>query len=361
FAEDVTGDGRADVGGVGEDGVWVAPANGASFSPLRFWLPWAFAASGGAGGWEVSKHPRFLADVNADGRKDIVGFGNDAVWVSLSTGTGFTPPRAWLWGSFGYNAGGWRVERHPRYLADVNADGRADVVGFGNDAVWVSLSTGAGFTPPRAWVANYGYNAGSWRVAHHPRFLADVNGDRRADVVGFGNAGVYVSIALATRFAEPALWIGNFGYDAGGWRVEKHPRYLADVNGDGRQDVVGFGDAGVWVSRSTGTGFTAASRWIGNFGYDAGGWRVNLHVRLLGDINGDGRADVVGFGDESTWAAVSTGGSFGPLTRIVRNYTLAQAWQVARHPRLLARVDGNATSDIVGFGNAGAYVSRLFP
>jgi len=32
------------------------------------------------------------------------------------------------------------------------------------------------------------YDAGSWRVERHPRLLGDVNGDRRADIVGFGSA-----------------------------------------------------------------------------------------------------------------------------------------------------------------------------
>lgn len=41
----------------------------------------------------------------------------------------------------------------------------------------------------------------------------------------------------------------------GGWLVERHPRFLADVNGDGKQDVVGFGDAGVYLSLSTGASF----------------------------------------------------------------------------------------------------------
>ena len=44
--------------------------------------------------------------------------------------------------------------------------------------------------------------------------------------------------------------IRNFAYSAGGWRVEQHPRFLVDVTGDGRADVVGFGNAGVWMARS---------------------------------------------------------------------------------------------------------------
>ena len=48
--------------------------------------------------------------------------------------------------------------------------------------------------------------------------------------------------------------IDDLGYDAGGWRVEKHPRFLASVRGNGRADIVGFGDAGVYVAYSNGDG-----------------------------------------------------------------------------------------------------------
>ena len=50
-----------------------------------------------------------------------------------------------------------------------------------------------GTRPPRMVLDGYGYEAGDWRVERHPRFLADLAGDRRADIVGFGNDGVYVS------------------------------------------------------------------------------------------------------------------------------------------------------------------------
>ena len=107
------------------------------------------------------------------------------------------------------------------------------------------------FGPVTLVVANFGYDAGGWRVEQHPRFLADTTGDGRADIVGFGNAGVYVSRALAGGgFDAPGLVVTNFGYDAGGWRVDQHPRFLADTTGDGRADIVGFGNAGVYLHRS---------------------------------------------------------------------------------------------------------------
>jgi hypothetical protein len=76
--------------------------------------------------------------------------------------------------------------------------------------------------------------------------------------------------------------VANFAYNAGGWRVEKHPRFLADLTGDGRADIVGFGDAGVWVSRNNGNGtFQAPQMVVANFAYNAGGWRVEKHPRFV--------------------------------------------------------------------------------
>jgi Matrixin/FG-GAP-like repeat/Putative peptidoglycan binding domain len=98
---------------------------------------------------------------------------------------------------------------------------------------------------------NFGYVAGGWRVERHPRFLADLTGDRRADIIGFGDAGPYVSLNNGNGTFQPIqLVFDNFGYVAGGWRVERHPRFLADLTGDGRADIIGFGDAGVYVSLS---------------------------------------------------------------------------------------------------------------
>ncbi|HEX5749977.1 MAG TPA: VCBS repeat-containing protein [Archangium sp.] len=207
---------------------------------------------------------------------------------------------------FGHEAGGWRVEKHLRILADITGDGRADIVGFGDTGVLVALSRGDGtFTASKLVLSDFGYDAGGWRVEKHPRFLADITGDGRADIIGFGNAGVYVARNRGDgSFEAPRLVLSDFGYDAG-WRVEQHLRFLADITGDGRADIIGFGGTGVYVALSRGDGtFEAPQRVTVSFSTEAG-WQMAKHPRLLADITGDGRADIIGFGDVGVIVALA--------------------------------------------------------
>ena len=94
----------------------------------------------------------------------------------------------------------------------------------------------------------------------YPRRLANLTGAKgHTDIVGFGGRGVFVARGngdgtVQAPGASPVL--KSFGYndDAGGWRVEKHPRFLADLRGHGVLDIVGFGDGGVWVALGNGDG-----------------------------------------------------------------------------------------------------------
>jgi len=329
-------------------------------TPVR-WLA-NFGAQ--AGGWtSQDKYPRHVADVNGDGKADAVGFGNAGVYVSLSTGKSFASPTRWI-AAYGYSAGGWISQNtYPRFLADVNGDGKADVVGFFKDGVYVSLSTGSKFGTATRWIAGYGSSAGGWTSQDkYPRFLADVNGDGKADVIGVGNAGAYVSLSTGAKFGTATRWIAAFGYSAGGWTSQdKYPRTVADVNGDGKADVVGFGNSGVYVSRSTGASFLASSRWIANFGYSAGGWTSqNLYPRMLADLNADSRADIVGFSNAGTYISLSTGSKFGTPTLWTTSFgrsAAAGSWTSQNsYPRTVGDVNHDHKADIVGFGGSGVYV-----
>lgn len=143
-------------------------------------------------------------------------------------------------------AQGWRVDRHPRFLADLTSDGRADIVGFGDSGVITALSNGDGsFQLLGLVLQGFGYNAG-WRVDRHPRYVADITGDVIPDIVGIRDSGVWVSRARLDGYDTPRKVTPHYG--GKGW-TERNPRYLADITGDHRKDVVGFADGGVSVRR----------------------------------------------------------------------------------------------------------------
>ncbi|MFB2977034.1 hypothetical protein [Microseira sp. BLCC-F43] len=314
---DVNGDGRDDIVGFGFDAVYVSLANGnGTFAPITVGLDNNFTKNDG--GWITQNdYPRLLADVNGDGRDDIVGFGFDAVYVSLANANGtFAPITVGLDNNFTKNDGGWSTQNdYPRQLADVNGDGLADIVGFGFDAVYVSLANGNGtFAPITVGLDNnFTKNDGGWITQNdYPRQLADVNGDGLADIVGFGFDAVYVSLANGNGTFAP-ITVGldnNFTKNDGGWITQNdYPRQLADVNGDGLADIVGFGFDNVFVSFANGDG-TFGNAIVGvanNFAKNGGGWITqDDYPRQLGDVNGDGRADIVGFGLDNVFVSLGT-------------------------------------------------------
>ena len=357
---DLTGKGRADIVGFGEGGVWTALSNGdGTFQPARVVLP----DFGSGSGWTVNRHPRMLADLTGTGRADIVGFFDDGVWTALGNGDGtFQQPRRVLQ-NFGYSdsAGGWRVEKHPRFVAKLSETGGADIIGFGDDGVWTALGDGkGGFASANKALAGFGYNdsAGEWRVEKHPRFMADLTGRGQNDIVGFGDDGVWVALSLQNgKFRMAPKMFPGFGYSdqAGGWRVEKHVRYVTKLKGRGGASIVAFGDDGVWTAVGDGKGgFASATIAIPGFGYNdtAGGWRVEKHPRLVTDVTGTNNADIVAFGDAGVWIAAGGGdGTFQTPHFAIPDLGYNTGWRVEKHPRLAA------SRTIVAFGDAGVHTA----
>jgi hypothetical protein len=320
----------------------------------------------GVSGWDSDNHyPRELADINHDGMADIVGFGEAGVYESLATGGGAFGPLTFKLAAFGNSSGGWSSEdRYPRELADINHDGMADIVGFGEAGVYVSLATGGGnFGPLSFQLSAFGNSSGGWSSEDkYPRELADVNGDGMADIVGFGEAGVYVSLATGGGAFGPLTFkLAAFGNSSGGWDSENHyPRQLADVNGDGMADIVGFGEAGVYVSLATGGGsFGPLVLKLAAFSPSTSGWTSNDQFpRELADVNLDGKIDIVGFGQNNVFVAFGNGdGSFKPVVLDTHDFTPgANGWTSEDHyPRLLADVNHDGAADIVGFGQNGVF------
>ncbi|MBD2532847.1 VCBS repeat-containing protein [Nostoc flagelliforme FACHB-838] len=269
------------------------------------------------------KYPRQVADVNGDSRADIVGFADNAVYVSLGQSNGtFSEAFIARNDNFTVKKGKWTCfNKYPRQLADVNGDDRADIIGFANNAVYVSLGQSNG-TFGEAFVAkndDFTVNKGGWTsFDKYPRQLADINGDGRADIIGLANNAVYVSLGQSNGTFGEAFVAKNddFTVNKGGWTsFDKYPRQLADINGDGRADIIGLANNAVYVSlgQSNGTFGEAFVAKNDDFTVNKGGWTsFDKYPRQLADVNGDGRADIVGFGYDNVF--VSLGQSNGTFS-----------------------------------------------
>ncbi|WP_144121077.1 S8 family serine peptidase [Catellatospora sichuanensis] len=279
------------------------------------------------------------ADVNGDGRHDIVSFERGAsadVYVALSTGSGFGPRTRW----HEYFSAGNEIP----LLGDVNGDGRDDLITFtrGTSAdVYVALSTGSAFGPAQqlwhTWFA-----AGNETPA-----VGDFNGDGRADIATFtrgSTADVYVATSDGTRFVGTAVkWSDDF---AAGDAVPM----VGDFDCNRVDDVVSFqrGTAGaVSVATSSGNSFRSAVTWLRGFA-------TGTHVPAVGDFNGDGCDDVVEF-YRGTWPQVQVALSATvPFPYNSRTFAAPTTW----HTDFAAGVDvpgvgdftGEGRDDIIAFG-----------
>jgi 6-phosphogluconolactonase (cycloisomerase 2 family) len=139
---------------------------------------------------------------------------------------------------------------------DVNGDGRADYLNFdmfGDGELWVSLSTDSGFTPAEMWLQHGASTPDQIQYV-------DVNGDGKADALYFdtfrGN-GIWVSLSTGNGFMPAEMWLQH------GASTPDQIQYV-DVNGDGKADALYLDklrSRSVWVSLSTGIGFTVPFQW----------------------------------------------------------------------------------------------------
>ena len=191
---------------------------------------------------------------------------------------------------------------------------------------------------------------------------SDVDGDGLADVCGRGPDGV--SCALAS----PGGWSGELPGpsldDANGWAdPDNHGTLrMGDVTGDGLADLCARANAGMRCWPSTGSGFGASI--TGPELSDAAGWDApeTYGTLRLADVTGDGMADLCGRAADGFGCWPSTGSGFGdfipgPTVSDGDDPELTDALGWAR-PKYygtfrMGDLDGDGRSDLCARGSAG--------
>lgn len=287
------------------------------------------------GGWDTS-NVDLLMDVDGDKKDDLVILWNDGdanAQVSLSNGTAFQ------YASNG-DVGVWNPSAR-NLVTDFDGDGREDLVRFYPNGtstfaqVW--QSNGAGFTSVwNDWV-------GGWDPTYTDLAM-DVNGDGKGDFVILWNNG-------GTTFAQVNLSDGTsydqVSNDPLGAAFATNDRWFsADVNGDGRKDLVriwdnngsAFGE--VWLSNGQSFGTSTFNYWVG-------GWSDQTQD-LLFDVDGDRKDDLVilwsNGGVETAQVSLSYGWGFTQVSNAPMNIP----WPWNAPNRFFGEdVDGDGRGDLV--------------
>ena len=274
LAGDFNGDGKADLAHIVTDNqyanIWLS--NGDGTFTIKQFSPW--------GGYAMGDGYFIAGDFNGDGKTDLIHIVADSqyanIWLSNGDGT-FTVKQFSPWSGYAMGDG--------YFLAgDFNGDGKTDLVHIVTDSQYANiwLSNGDGTFTVKQFSPWNGYAMGDGRF-----LVGDFNGDGKADLVHPVGDNQYANIWLSN--GDGTFSIKQFS-PWGGYAMGDGYFLAVDLNKDGKTDLVhlvsGSDYVNLWISNGDGSfGVQQFSPW--------NGYAIGAGYFLSGDVNGDGKGDLV--------------------------------------------------------------------
>lgn len=307
------------------------------------------------GGWNLQTGDnRFgpVADFDGDGRAEMVISSPWGVGVLEQRGNSLAPlvmaPNGTRFGSWNFQSGDNRFEK----AADFDGDGRAELLISSPWGLGVLKLAGSSLSAPM--MAPNGTRFGGWNLqTGDNRFgpVSDFDGDGRVEVFVSSPWGVGI-LQLQGNTLRPLMMAPN-GTRFGGWLLNTRDNFFrlaADVDGDGRAELLVTSPWGIGILKLSGGSLTALT--MAANGTRLGGWIVDTTNNRFGpaaDYDGDGRAELL---MSSPWGIGTLEWNAGALTSplMAANGTRVGGWVVdTRNNRYgpAADYDGDGRPELI--------------
>ena len=350
--QDFDGDRREDVAATRADGtLWLLRGNGAATSSGKLFNA---AQKIGSSGWQAFQQVLGVGDNNRDGKGDILGVNSNKT-LRFYAGTGFSEPEGY---KRGVAKGDPVWDEFSQMVApgDYNGDGLADLIGSKpNGQLWFAPGDGTGSYGTRVKIGNSG-----WQTYKHLTAVGDYNRDGRNDLVAVDKDGrlwFYAGtgkVGSGSEGLRPRVKIGSSG-----WTAFTHLEGVGDLNRDGRNDLLAVQPSGnAYLYAGPGTGKSHGPRTL-----IASGWSGYSGVAPVSDFDGDGTKDVVfRKADGTVWLRTGLAQRSGSAW-LSNERRIGSGWNV--YSRVVGTGDFNrdAKADMVGTrsdGSAWFYAGTQF-
>jgi hypothetical protein len=287
-----------------------------------------------------------MADFNGDGKPDgaVVNFGDNTVSVFINTP--MTVQQTFAVGSAPDSIA----------AADLNGDGKPDLVvaNSGDNTVSVLLNTTAPGATTASFAAQQTFGTGNGPASVT---VADVNGDGKPDLVVANQFGNTVSVLLNTT-APGATTLSFAAQQTFATGNNPAAAAMADVNGDGRPDliVVNNSDATLSVMLNTTAPGASTASFATQQTFATGSLPNSV---AAADFNGDGKPDLVVANVSTKTVSVLLNTTAPGAT--TPSFAVQQTFATGNSPNSVAAADinGDGKPDVIVANGAGNTVSVL--
>ena len=297
-------------------------------------------------GWSAFK--TLVGDVSGDGRSDLIW---NATGDTNRTYVGLGQPD----GTFFFLAPQDRSERgwsaFKTLVGDINGDGRSDLIWniAGNaNRTYVGLGQPDGTF---FFLTHQDRSERGWSA--FKTLVGDVNGDGRSDLIWNATGDTNRTYVGLGQPDGTFFFVAPQDRSELGWSAYK--TLVGDVNGDGRSDLIwnATGDTNrtyVGLGQPDGTFFFVAPQDRSELGWSA-------YKTLVGDVNGDGRSDLIwnATGDTNR-TYVGLGQPDGTFFFVAYQDRSERGWSA--YKTLVGDVNGDGRSDLIW--NATGDTNRTF-